>query len=150
MQTATSNNYLTHTAWFDDVLKEHDVILCYTSALEYLGLFTGYINEKSIDVYSKGKGIYENICYHLVDDFDGIDFVRFGNILCTSVNQTFNDMMSKYGTAEEDTIDEQSLIEGLSNYYFLNNKSFDGLYINSENRERFEILREWALDYHNY
>lgn len=149
MQTPTRNNYLTNFAWFQETIGGKELILCHTSALECLELFTGYFHEKEIDVYAREKGDYENINYQIVDSFDGIEFVRMDNILCTSVNQTFNDMLSKYGTIDENTIDEQSLLEGLSKYYFLHNESFENLYILPENKTQFEKLKKWAVEYYD-
>jgi len=149
MQSAIRNEFLTSRAWFRAVIGEKDLVLRHTSALECLELFVGYFQEKLIDVYAKEKGEYENINYHIVDTFDGIDIVKVGSLLCTSENQTFNDMLSKYGTADENTIDEQSLVEALSDYYFSHNRSFYGLQIKPENMERFNILKEWAMEYYN-
>ena len=97
MTTATSNDFLTNRAWHRAVLCGEDVILRCTSALEHLELFFGYMREKTIDVYAKNAGPFDNINYHLVDSFSGIDTVRFGNVLCTSVNQTVNDTPQSYG-----------------------------------------------------
>ena len=149
VRSLTKNNFLTNIAWFQELLGEGNVILRHTSALECLGLFVGYFHENRIDVYAKEQGSYENINYHVVNTFDNIETVHINNLLCTSVNQTFNDMLSKYGTPEETTIDEQSLLEGLSKYYFSNNESFDGLHILPENLPQFEKLREWAVEYYD-
>ena len=144
MVTATSNEYLSIRDWHEDVIGGMDVILRRTSALEHLQLFCGYVREKTIDVYARQPGPFENINYHVVDAFDGIEIIRFGNIMCTSVNQTLNDMLADY-----DNIDEQSLIEGMSRYYYLNGKSFDGLSIKPENRERFNLIKDWAIEYYD-
>ena len=149
MQTVTRNDFLTHRAWFRAVIEGKELVLRHTSALECLGLFVGYLHEKSIDAYAKEEGTHANINYHIVDTFDDIDVVRVGDLLCTSANQTFNDMLSKYGTAEENTIDEQSLLEGLSKYYFSNNESFDDLHISPENVPHFDRLKEWAIEYYD-
>ena len=90
-----------------------------TSALKFLELFGGYMGEIIIDVYATRPVEYENIDCCIVDSFDGIDYVRFGDVLCISVNQTINEMHGDY-----DNIDEQSLIEGLSHYSYLNGMSF--------------------------
>lgn len=45
METANRGNYFTCREWFMDVLKGQNVILCYTSAIECHGLFSGYLNE---------------------------------------------------------------------------------------------------------
>ena len=149
MQSVTRGSFLTNFEWFQDVVGGENVILRHTSALECLGLFLGYFNQSEIDVYALEQGAYENINYHVVDTFDGIDVVRKGNVMYTSVSQTFNDMLSKYGTPEEIDIDEQSLVEGLSSYYFANNESFAGLHILPENLPYFNQLKEWAVEYYD-
>lgn len=143
MTTKTSGDYITNRAWLRDAIGDDELILCGVSALEYLQLFVGYINEKEIDVYSKNKGVYENINYHIVDTFEGIEVVRFGNVLCTSLNQTINDMLSDY-----DNMDELALTEAVSNYYHSNGKSFNGLEINPSNIKYFDIVKEAAIEYY--
>ena len=120
------------------------MILRRTSALEFLELFNGYMREKRIDVYAKQPGEYSNINYHIVDTFENIDYIRFGDVLCTSPSQTFNDMLSDF-----DNIDEQSLVEGLSGYYYSNNESFDGLDIKPEHMDRFNSIKDWAIEYYD-
>lgn len=144
MTSLTRNEFLTVRDWHNAVIGGKDMILRCTSALEYLELFNGYMKEKLIDVYAKRHGEYENINYHLVDSFDGIEVINFGNLLCTSVNQTFNDMFDDF-----DSIDEQSLIEGLSGYYYRNNMSFDGLTIKARNMDKFNTIRDWAVEYYD-
>jgi hypothetical protein len=143
MMSATRNEFLTSRAWHRAVVGGQDVILRRTSALEHLELFGGYVREKTIDVYAKRPGPFENVNYHIVDTFDGIDTVRFDNVLCTSVNQTVNDMLS------DSDIDEQSLIEGLAGYYFTHGESFDGLSIRPENMARFNSIKDWAIEYYD-
>jgi len=140
----TSGDFLTIREWHREVLGSDDVILRHTSALEHLQLFNGYMSERKIDVYAKKKGQYENINYHVVDTYDGIDTICFGNIRCTSVNQTFNDMFEDF-----DHIDKQSLVEGLSGYYYSHGESFDGLSIKSENMNRFNSIKDWAIEYYS-
>ena len=142
-------NFLTNRTWFRYLIEDSDLILCHTSALECLGLFCGYFNEYPVDVYAKAKGETNNINYRIVDTFVGIETVQIDCLLCTSVNQTFNDMLSLYGTPYESTVDEQALVEGLSNYYFSNGESFEGLMIKLESRERFDILKVWAMEYYS-
>jgi len=143
MMSKTRGDYISNRAWFADVVGGEDVVLRCTSALEFMQLFVGYMREKNIDVYAKKKGIYENINYHVVDTFDGIDYIRHGNVLCSSFNQAINDMFDDFENA-----DEQALVGALSNYYYANNNSFDGLVIKSENTNHFESVREWAIDYY--
>lgn len=143
MQTKTSDEYISNRAWLRDIINGDELILCGVSALEYLQLFVGYVNEKNIDVYATKRGIYDNVNYHIVDTFDGIDFVRYGNLLCTSLNQTINDMLEDYNNT-----DELALTEALSNYYYSNGESFDSLRIKPENVNRFETIKNSAIEYY--
>ena len=144
MTSVASDNYLTSREWHSAIVGDSQMILRCTSALEFLELFSGYIREQQIDVYAMQLGEYSNINYYIVDTFDNIDYIQLGNVLCTSPSQTFNDMLSNF-----ENIDEQSLIEGLSNYYYANNESFNGLDIWPENIERFNSIRDWAIEYYN-
>ena len=144
MNSAISDSFITNRAWHRAVVGGADLILRRVSALEFHELFAGYMQEKVIDVYARQRGEYDNINYCVVDTFDGIDFERIGNVLCTSVSQTVNDMLADLGE-----IDEQPLVEALSKYYFTRGKSFDGLAIKPENMERFNSVKEWAMDYYN-
>ena len=142
MRIQTSEHYISNRAWLRDVVGEKDLILRGVSALEYLQLFVGYAGEETVEVYSLQRGAYENIDYRVVDSFKTIETVRYGNVLCASANQTFNDMLAEYETA-----DELALTEALSKYYHANGETFDGLRIKPENAERFKIVREWAIRY---
>jgi len=144
MTSATSNEFLTIRDWHEAVVGGKELILRRTSALEHLQLFGGYVRERKIDVYARQPGPFENINYHIVDSFDGIAAVRFGNVLCTSVNQTINDMLDDF-----DNIDEQSLAEGLSRYYYAHGKSFRGLSIKPENIDCFNLMKDWAIEYYD-
>lgn len=144
MTSLSRNEFLTMRAWHRAVIGGKDMILRRTSALEFLELFNGYMRERNIDVYAKESGEYENINYCVVGTFDNIDFIRSGNVLCTTASQTFNDMLADY-----DNIDELSLIEGLSGYYYSHNESFDGLFIKPENMERFNLIKNWAIEYYD-
>jgi len=144
MLSKTRRDYISSRAWFTDVISGEDVILRRVSALEYLQLFVGYMREKNIDVYAKTKGIYDNINYHIIDTFDAIDYIRHGDVLCSSFNQAINDMFDDFANA-----DEQALVGALSNYYYKNNESFEGIFIKPENVERFESVKEWAIEYYD-
>ena len=140
MYTNSSEDYISNKDWFDDVVGGECVILRCVSALEYLELFVGYMNENTIDVYAKKKGIYKNINYYIVNSYDNIEYMRFGNILCSSVNQAINDIL-------KENSDMQALTESLCNYYNYNNYSFNGLIIKPENLNKFISIKELAINY---
>ena len=144
MTSASSGDFHGNKFWLQTVAEGRDWVLCHTSALEFLELFIGYLNERQIDVYARMPGEYENINYRIVDSFDGLEIVNYSDVKCTSVNQTINDMLNDF-----DNIDEQSLIEGLATYYYTHNNSFDGLMIEAKNQAVFESIKDWAIDYYN-
>jgi len=144
MAAITSNNYLTDWAWIRDIVGGQNLILRAETALLYLQLFNGYLNEDRINVYARERGQYANIAYYVVDRFDGIDYFLDGNVMCSSFNQAINDMLADF-----DTADEEALAQALSNYYHSNNESFAGLFIRPENSANFEYMRNWAIEYYN-
>lgn len=143
MMSITSTRYLSDVDWLQDVVQGKDLILCGVSTLEFLELFNGYVNESKIQVYAKSKGQFDNIEYHIVDSFDNIDYINFDGVLCTTVNQTINDMLANY-----DNIDELAFLEALSNYYFANDESFDNLKIKPENLNIFNQVKQIAIEYY--
>lgn len=139
----SNSNFMSNIDWFECILKDKDVVLCFTSALECLQMFLGYINETDIDVYAKEKGNCPNITYHIVDNYNHLQIQKVGSLYCTTFEQTVNDMLEHI-----DELDEQPLVEALNDYYNNNNKSFDGLNIRPENETKFENIKEWALEYY--
>ena len=45
--------------------------------------------------------------------------------------------------------DEQSLVEGMSRYYYNHGLSFSGLSIRPENIECFNSIKDWAIEYYD-
>ncbi len=143
MMSITSTRYLSNVDWLQDVVQGTDLILCGVSVLEYLELFNGYVNESKIQVYAQNEGQFDNIEYHIVNSFDDIEYLNFDGVLCTTVNQTINDMLSDY-----DNIDELAFLEALSNYYFANNESFDNLKIKPNKLSIFNRIKQIAINYY--
>ena len=126
-----------------DTIGSERVVVYGVSALECLNYFSGYLESDAVDVYSLAKGTNPALSYHIVNLFDGIETVSCGSFMCTSVNQTFNDLLSDYENA-----DEIALLEALSNYYHLHGQTFDGLEISSENMPLFDRIKHSAIEYH--
>jgi hypothetical protein len=144
MYTISNGSYISNRDWMRDALIGENVVVRGASALDFLRLFVGYVNESEIDVYAMTKGVYDNINYHVVDSFDGIEYFSDGGVQCSTFEQAVNDMLSDFENA-----DEKALANALSNYYFANNESFDGLFIKPENILHFEQMMEWAMEYYN-
>lgn len=143
MRTRTSDEYMSNRAWLRDVVAGQSLILRGTSALEYLELIDGYFGEDEIFVYSNAKGRFENINYTVTNSFELIEFVCYGDVLCSTFNQALNDMLS------DELVDEQALCEALSNYYHLHNDSFENVKVNKENKERFDYFKDSAISYYS-
>ena len=142
MKTLSSGSFITFNSWFDNVIDEN-VVLCYTSALEALGMFNGSIDETEIDVYALETGKYDNINYHIISDFNDVEVQQIGKVRCTTFNQTINDMI------RDIYIDRTALTEALANYYHSHGDSFEGLLIDSDNKTAFEEIKEDAISYYN-
>ena len=130
-----------------DIISEtiggENVIVCGVSALECLNLFSGYFESDTIDVYSLSEGTNTALSYHVIDSFAEIEVVSCGTFVCTSANQTFNDLLSDYENA-----DEIALLEALSNYYHLHGQTFEGLEISNDNIPVFNSIKQSAIEYH--
>lgn len=94
-------------------------------AAEFLNLSNGNFN-MTIHSYSEEEAQEKDV------------IVKRG-IKCTSVNQTINDLLS------DENLDEQVIMESLSNYYYEHKESFEGMIIEESNRKLFEELRQDVL-----
>ena len=137
-----SSDYTSNRAWLRDVVGNQPMILRSVSALEYLQLFVGYFSENKVEVYALEESSEENIRCHIIEDLEAIEYIRFENVLCSSPSQAVNDMLSDFEHS-----DETALVEALSKYYYSHEESFSGLNIKKENQNRFEELKDWAINY---
>lgn len=118
-----------------------NVILYGTSALDYMRLTNGGY-PLQIEVYSTVSLPFP-FKVHKVKNFNDIDYQIIDGILVSTIDQSFNDMLK-----DEDT-DYQALDESLSNYYYHNNESFDGINILKSNLKRFNKEKEYAIKYYD-
>ena len=144
MITRTNSDYTSTRAWLRDIIHGEQYILRGVSALEFLQMFGGYVGEKQIEVYATQQGNYDNVDYKIVNGFSELEYIKIGDTLCTTFNQTVNDMLLDF-----DSTDELALTEALSNYYYENNESFSGLIIKPENRSIFNYVLKNAIEYAN-
>ena len=144
LETLPRSSFASRYEWYDSVIGGSGLILRSRSALEYLGYFSGYRNYNGIEVYALENGRYVNIYYKVVNDFDGIEYTNNGRVSCSTFNQAINDMISTFPNE-----DEHALREALSDYYYRNNASFQGLNIHSDNQPYFEILKNQAIGYYD-
>lgn len=118
------------TQYFRNMIQNTDYVLCSVSASEYLGLYSGTL-EQEIYVFTKT----DCIKYH-------IDFTENHNLLYTTVNQTINDLLA------DDTMDEQVILESLANLFYKNN--YADLSIAPENQQVFQHFKAHAEKYYSY
>jgi hypothetical protein len=144
VRTKSSSEFITDRAWFREIVGGQNMILRCNSALLFHQLPKGYFDESEISVYSTAKGEYENIDYRVVSTFDGIDYFEDGGVLCTTLNQTVNDLFANF-----EDIDHQASFEALNRYYFANGKSFDGISVAPQYANLFEEVRRGAVLYSN-
>ncbi|MCD7741483.1 MAG: hypothetical protein LUI06_04700 [Ruminococcus sp.] len=143
MASMNSDDYITNASWLSANVCGDDKILYGASALEFLGMFTGYLKEKTIEIYSTKPIVQEGIICRQVDSFEGIDYERHGNLLCSTFEQAVNDLL------DDENLDELALCEGLSDYYFSHGESFEGLNIKAQNREKFDFYKDGAIAYYD-
>lgn len=143
MRTRTSDEYISNKTWLRDAVGGQPLILRGRSALEYSEYIDGYFGEEEIFVYAKALGRFGNINYTVIENFEFIDYVCCGDVLCSTFNQAVNDM---FGDESED---EQAICEALCNYYHSHNGSFENLKIDDQNKERFDYLKDSAVSYYS-
>lgn len=136
------DNFTSNQERIGNIVTGEDVILRGAAAVEYMNYFVGHVygNEK-IDVYSLREGENENVSYHIIDSFTGLDYFQDGDVLCSTISQAINDILADYETA-----DMQTLLEALNNYYYEHKKSYEGLIIAPENIELFNKIKPWAIE----
>lgn len=112
-----------------DTLQNTEYVLCSSSAAEYLGLCNALIGDNKITVLSKRDCLTH-----------GIDFDDIHGTLCTTVNQTVNDLLADEG------MDEQVIMESLAECYYKDN--YASLNIQSANKKVFDYFRPMAEKYY--
>lgn len=112
-----------------DTLQNTEYVLCSSSAAEYLGLCNALIGDNEITVVTKQDCLMHHI------DFDNIH-----GTLCTTVNQTINDLLA------DKMMDEQVIMESLAECYYKDN--YASLNIQPSNKKTFDHFRPMAEEYY--
>jgi len=123
-------------------IGDQDLIVRGVTALELMDMFTGYVNESPIEVYSKTDKLNNIFDYRVTSSFNHIDHQEVRGIRCTTFNQTINDMLDEF-----DTTDEAALAEALAKYYEAHG-NFDSITINPKHEKTFQNMKEWAMEYY--
>jgi hypothetical protein len=127
------------------LFKDMDIVLRSSSALIQLELFLGYVHPTPFRVYSKVELGYDNVNCIVLENFESIDYQIIDDIKCTTASQTFNDMFSRLESPNSDE-DWFSLVDGLAEYWFMHDLSYDGLVIDPSNLPKFNEIKDWARE----
>lgn len=133
-KVSSSSNFTTTKAWLRHSTAGINVILNKTSALEYMGLFSGYSGEDSITGYANYN-----------PDIEGLDItvkrIPDSDIegCTTTFSRTVNDIL-------ESDEDRQPLIEALSEWMIRGNKEPE---IKKENIKEYEEIKKAAEEYYD-
>ena len=139
--TICLSSYQTKSDYYRQMLRNYkNVILAFDSALEYYRLSNDNSSSR-ISCYSTTT-LPEPFAPAIVPNFSKIEYHSDNGVLVTSLNQTFNDLLS------DENCDTQPLYEAINHYYYDHNNSFDGLDINRKNMDRFMRLAEESFDYY--
>lgn len=132
----------TYNDYLRDLLKDAPCILAYDTAADYLGLWSGSTNPHTAKIYVCKPLNIEGTTEYLLPSFDVVEHENHLGLLCTTVNQTINDLLRADG-------DNQVIQESLADVYFSNGESFDSLQIEQDLLPRFEKYKVWAMEYYN-
>ena len=132
----------TYNDYLRDLLKDAPCILAYDTAADYLGLWSGSMNPLTAKIYVCKPLYIEGTTEYPLPSFDAVEHENRLGLLCTTVNQTINDLLRADG-------DNQIIQESLSKYYYKNGESFEGLVIRPELRGLFDRYKDWALEYYD-
>ena len=132
----------TYNDYLRDLLKDAPCILAYDTAADYLGLSNGSSFHEAAHIYVQSPLHIDGTREHIVPSFDTVEHEMRNGLLCTTVNQTINDLLRADG-------DNQVIQESLSTVYYTNGESFDSLRIDDDLLLAFEHYKDWAIEYYD-
>ena len=115
----------TYNDYLRDLLKDAPCILAYDTAADYLGLWSGSMNPQTAQIYVTSPLHIAGTTEHLIPSLNTVDHENRLGLLCTTINQTINDLLRADG-------DNQVIQESLATVYYANGESFDSLHIDTE------------------
>ena len=132
----------TYNDYLRDLLKDVPCILAYDTAAEYLGLSNGYSYHDNAQIYVLSPQHIEGTEEYILPSFDVVSYEECNGLLCTTINQTVNDLLRADG-------DNQVIQETLADIYYSNGESFATLQIEDELMPLFNKYKDWAIEYYN-
>ena len=121
-----------------------EFVLCGSSALEFMGLFVGYINASTVYVYrisDTDKAVPKEYTVIPLPERK-IEYAEKNGIKYTTFEQTVNDML--FDSRLEDP---QALMEALNDYLYTYDR--DHPYIWPENISRYEYYKKESAYYYS-
>ena len=140
------SKYISTISWLKDVSKcmNNDVVFALDEALMGQGYFGGRDEEFLVWVYGSNSVLRFNGVVILGNHISPHDIVNKDGLLFTNFNRTLTDSL-----ANEDILDMQGITEALSDYYYSNSESFEGLYVPPKYQKRFDELADDAIHYYD-
>ena len=131
---------ITYNDQLRNLLADVECVLAFDTATDFLGLTNGGYRSVAQIFVNKKQNI-DGTEQILVPSLETLVCEERNGLLCTTVNQTINDLLEQNG-------DEQIIMESLANYYDAHNESFDGLEVPEHLKARFEKYKTWAVEYY--
>lgn len=131
---------ITYNDQLRNLLADVECVLAFDTAADFLGLTNGGYRSVAQIFVNKKQNI-DGTEQILVPSLETLVCEERNGLLCTTVNQTINDLLEQNG-------DEQIIMESLANYYDTHNESFDGLEVPEHLKARFEKYKTWAVEYY--
>lgn len=139
-------DYYGALSWLAAVQKAlgNEIVFALDEALFCGEWFLGRNYEYLVWIYGDDSLKRFNGVMILGNELDPLCIKNKNGIRYTDFNRTLADSL-----ANENILDMQGITEGLSNYYFEHNESFDGISVPPEYQKRFEDLANDAVNYYN-
>ena len=131
---------ITYNDQLRNLLADVECVLAFDTAADFLGLTNGGYRS-AVQIFVNKKQKIDGTEQILVPSLETLVCEERNGLLCTTVNQTINDLLEQNG-------DEQIIMESLANYYDAHNESFDGLEVPEHLKARFEKYKTWAVEYY--
>ena len=87
----------TYNDYLRDLLKDAPCILAYDTAADYLGLWSGSMNPQTAQIYVTSPLHIAGTTEHLIPSLNTVDHENRLGLLCTTINQTINDLLRADG-----------------------------------------------------
>lgn len=132
--------------WLHAVKKclGNNFVFALDEALMCHGLFLGRYDELLIWGYGDDSNLKYNGVVLLGNNIDDMYVIENHGLKFTNLNRTIEDAL-----ANEDILDMQGITEGLSDYYYDNDETFDGIYVQPKYATRFHELSKDAIEYYD-